>query len=259
MPETALAVPVSPDLEPAQRALRIALPDPLSALEQDEEWFLYEQDGVWREVRLHDYEAIFDVQGLYERVVYDIFACVSPGVVGDLLVDAMLEAGVVPAEQAVLDLGAGNGCVAEALFRRGFERFVGADIARNAAEAAERDRPGLYEAFAIGDLTDLPAGEIEKVTREFGVMTCVAALGFGDIPSPVFMAAFDRVAIGGWAAFTIKSDFLDESDTTGFATLIRGLRNDGRIEIVAQRPYRHRYASSGEAIEYTAVVARKLA
>ncbi|MEO1512603.1 MAG: hypothetical protein AAFU70_11050, partial [Planctomycetota bacterium] len=58
-------------------------------------------------------------------------------------------------------------------------------------------------------------------------------------------------------AFTIKSDFLDTRDRSGFATLIGRLLEDGTLEAVIQRPYRHRYAIDRTPIEYTAIVGRK--
>lgn len=55
----------------------------------------------------------------------------------------------------MLDLGAGYGCVAQELLALGIRRFVGVDIYDEAAEAAERDRPGLYADYVVGDLTNL--------------------------------------------------------------------------------------------------------
>lgn len=257
MPTTSPLPDLSP-LDEARARLEVALPDRSRGLEQDEEWFLYKDDGRWVELRIHDYDRLFGVQGLYERLVYDILDCRSPDVVGDLLADAILAANADASELRVLDLGAGNGCVAESLLRRGLRTFVGADIEPNAATAAERDRPGLYQAYAVGDFTALEPDEAAKVDEPFDVLTCVAALGFGDIPVPVFRAALAKIRAGGFVAFTIKNDFLDPtSDDSGFSKYIRGLIDDKALAGVTTKVYQHRVSSSGEPIEYTAVVARK--
>lgn len=255
---TAIPSIASPSLERARRSIRIAMPDPTRSMPQDREWVLYHDGKAWREIRLHDYETIFAIPGLYEHVIEDILGCESPGIVSELLAGALRRAGVDPAGCEVLDLGAGNGCVAEELARRGFRRFVGLDLARNAGEAAERDRPGLYQDYITGDILDLPGPDRARLDRRvFDALVCVAALGFGDIPPGVFRAALERVRPGGWAAFTIKSDFLDEADQSGFSVLIRDLARRGGLKIVDRQEYRHRVSTAGEELRYTAIVGRK--
>ena len=52
---------------------------------QDEVYF-YLLEGKSREkIRLHDYERIFAVPGLYEQVVYERLKCQSPTTVVDVL------------------------------------------------------------------------------------------------------------------------------------------------------------------------------
>ena len=65
------------------------------------------------------------------------------------------------------------------------------------------------------------------------------------------------LAPGGWLAFSIKEDFLEEQGGSGFARLIRELADRGMIEIRAQRRYRHRLSASGEPVHYIALVAAK--
>ncbi|MEQ8769350.1 MAG: methyltransferase domain-containing protein [Phycisphaerales bacterium] len=246
-------------LTKARKALLVALPEDSSRLDQDEEYFVYSDDGgdSWQSLRVHDYAETYDVPGLYDRVVYDIFKCTSPEIVGDLLADAVRARGDDPASMRVLDFGAGNGAVAEALRERGFARFVGADLLPEAAAAADRDRPGLYDAYAVGDITNLPEPEREKLTgRPFDALICVAALGFGDIPPDAFAEALSHVRQGGYVAFTIKSAFLDDDDSD-FSASIRGLRDSGALELIADRRYVHRVNAAGEKLEYTAMVGVK--
>ncbi len=260
--------PVQSDLAPSLRALAesappVAVPADSRTLEQNSEWFLVKYDGAWRELRLHDYPDIYSIQGLYEKIVYDVLRCRSPEVIRDQLVAAFKKAGGDPSGLTVLDLGAGNGIMAEQLLDAGVGDgaaggFIGADLIPEAAEAAERDRPGLYDAYAVGDITDLPAAEQIKIdTAEPNVLTCVAALGFGDIPPEAFMAGFEQVREGGWVAFCIRDAFVEEADKSGFAKLIDSLVERGEITVVSTHTYVHRVAFSGKPLEYVAYIARK--
>jgi predicted TPR repeat methyltransferase len=158
----------------------------------------------------------------------------------------------------VLDLGAGNGMVGEALREHGFEQITGVDITPEAGEAVERDRPGLYSGYHVCDLLD-PSEDVAEELHEarFGAMTSVAALGFGDVPPEVFTAAFGLVEEGGWIAFTIKEDFLDGADESGFAALIAGMLRSGAIEERDRRRYQHRLDVTGEPIHYVAIAGIK--
>ena len=224
-------------------------------LDQDEEWCEVLLDDDWTRIRFHDYGDIYAVEGLYEHLFYVRLRCQSPSVVATLLAEAVEEAGEDPSELKVLDLGAGNGMVGEALREHGFRELVGVDITPEAGEAVERDRPGLYAAYHVCDLLD-PPEELEN--ERFGAMTSVAALGFGDVPPEVFMAAFDHVEDGGWVAFTIKEDFLDRGeDDSGFARLIAGMLRSGAIDERGRRRYRHRLDVAGDPIHYVAIAGVK--
>jgi len=247
----------------AEKAPPIALPAGTGTLSQDSEWFLVKHEDQWHELRLHDYPDIFSITGLYEKIVYDILKCRSPGVIRGELIEALKSAGQDPAKLTVLDLGAGNGIVSEELSKAGIGTsgeggFFGADLLPEAAVAAERDRPGLYDDYIVGDITDLPKAEeskIEVVNPE--VLICVAALGFGDIPPEAFIAAFERVASDGWVALCIKDEFVGQKDRSGFSELIDEMIEAGTIEIVRQKKYIHRIAMSGKPLEYVAYIARK--
>ena len=224
-------------------------------LSQDQEWCEVLLDDDWTRIRFHDYGDIYAVEGLYEHLFYVRLRCQSPTVVATLLAEAVEAAGEDPAALSVLDLGAGNGMVGEALREHGFGELTGVDITPEAGEAVERDRPGLYDEYHVCDLLDPPA---ELDSERFGAMTSVAALGFGDVPPEVFKAAFDRVEDGGWVAFTIKEDFLDRGDDdSGFAGMIAGMLRSGEIDERGRRRYRHRLDVAGEPIHYVAIAGLK--
>jgi len=184
---------------------QVRFPPSDGRLSQDEEWCEVIVDGEARWLRFHDYGEIYAIPGLYEHLFYERLKCQSPGVVGDLLADAVEAAGQDTAAPRVLDLGAGNGIMGEALSKRGFEDIVGVDISPEAGEAAERDRPGLYAGYHVCDLLS-PPGDVRRDLERtrFGAMTSVAALGFGDVPPEVFETACGFVEDGGWIAFTIS-------------------------------------------------------
>src|SRR5690606_20977083 len=128
-----------------------------------------------------------------------------------------------------------------------------------AAVAAERDRPGLYDDYIVDDMANLSRESRRKSDRhDFNCLTCVAALGFGDIPPEAFAAAYNPVEDGGWIAFTIKSDFVDEGDSSGFAALLRRMTRGGVLDASIHEPYRHRLSTAGEPLEYHAYIGRKL-
>ncbi len=228
------------------------------ALGQDEEWCLVRVDGAERRIRFHDYGEIYDLPGLYEQLFYEHLECSSPRTVARLLERELTRSGAEPGSLRVLDVGAGNGMVGEQLAEAGVNTIVGVDIIPQAAAATERDRPGVYDDYLVLDLTALDDEVRDDLeSRELNALTCVAALGFGDIPPAAFAAAYDVVAPGGWLAFSIKEDFLEERGGSGFARLIRELVSKGMIEIRGQRRYRHRLAASGEPVHYIALVAGK--
>lgn len=229
-----------------------------SAGDQDEEWCEVRLNGGYKRIRFHDYDDIFAIPGLYERIFHEQLECDSPRVVTELIERALGEADWSPSDLSVLELGAGNGMVAEQLVDLGVSSVVGVDIIEEAAEAAERDRPGVYDDYHVLDLTDVGEKDHRRLAGHgFNCLVTVAALGFGDIPPEAFTAAYDLVEPDGWIAFNIKQDFVDADDPTGFARLIRSSVESGALELVDRHRYRHRLAVDGEPIHYVALVARK--
>ncbi len=100
----------------------IALPEPNLEFSQDEEWCLVRLDDGWQEIRFHDYSELFDVPRLYEYLFYDVLKCQSPDVIRELLASQLRDDGRDTEGLRVLDLGAGNGMVGEALAEEGAGR-----------------------------------------------------------------------------------------------------------------------------------------
>lgn len=236
----------------------VKVPEATHGLTQDEEYCTVVRDGEERRIRFHDYDEIYRIPGLYEYLFYERLKCTSHQRVSSLLVDAVKDDDTAVSDLAVLELGAGNGLVGEALADRGVETIVGADILEEAAQAAKRDRPDLYDRYYVEDFCTLDTDVRDELEGlELNCLVCVAALGFGDIPPEAFAQAYNLVGDDGWVAFNIKEDFVEASDSTGFARLIKRVTDEGALEVIETQSYRHRMSIDGEALNYVAIVGRK--
>jgi len=228
-------------------------------LAQDEVYFyVIDADGEKVKIRFHDYDRIYRMPGLYEQVFYDRLKCSSPAKVARILKSAVDQTTEPFTGLRVLDLGAGNGLMGEALKEFGVSRLVGVDIIPEALAATGRDRPHVYDAYYVSDFCGLDQDDRDEFDSwSLNCLTTVAALGFGDIPPKAFMEAFNIIAAEGWVAFNIKESFLDERDTSGFSTMIRELIFSRYLTIYHLERYRHRLSIEGEPLYYYALAARK--
>lgn len=239
-------------------SLRVRLPRPADHLDQDAEHCSVLVDGEWQEIRFHDYDRIYRIPGLYERLFHDILDCRSPDVIAKLLKEELQQDGYEPESLRVLDLGAGNGLVGEQLRNIGVGTLVGVDIIPEAREAALRDRPDVYQSYHVADMTTLsPELREELASHRCNTLSCVAALGYADIPPAAFRAAFNLISDNGWIAFNIKDRFLSEEDTSGFATLVRRLRDENVMTLLTSERYQHRRNVRGEPLHYVALIGTK--
>ena len=229
-------------------------------LEQDEVFFTLIEDGEEKRLRFHDYDEIYKRPGLYEQLFYERLRCNSPAKVADLLQRALNTVREPVTELRVIDLGAGNGMMGEVLKREGVARLVGADIIPEARDAAYRDRSTVYDDYYIDDFANLDADVLDELREwRFDCLTCVAALGFGDIPPRAFFNAMKLVRTDGWLAFNIKETFLDHTEHTGFSRLVRELIFSKYLDIYHLELYRHRLSMEGTQLFYYALVGRMTA
>ncbi len=236
----------------------IRFPSDGRAVDQDQEWAEIGVNGTARRFRFHDYADLYEMPGLYEQIFYNELKCQSPQVVCGLLRTVLASENLDARDLRVFDVGAGNGMVGEELQRRlGVGDLVGVDIIEEAEMAAERDRPGVYDAYYTVDLTAMPA-DVRRELREWRLNTLVtvAALGFGDIPPLAFAEAFNLITPRGWVALNIKDRFLEEEES-GFSKLIRHMLDEGVLTQRDETHYRHRLSVHGEPLHYVAMVAEK--
>lgn len=227
-------------------------------LDQDEAFFHLVEDGREVRFRFHEYGEIYKRPGLYEQLFYQRLKCSSPKKVGDILSKVLKDNRIEMTELRVLDLGAGNGMFGEQLHTAGIARVIGVDICEEANTACARDRPGAYDAYYICDFRNLEEAVEQKISAwQVDCLSCVAALGFGDIPAKAFANAFNLVTSGGWIAINIKESFLLESDTSGFSRLVKALLLSDALEVHHLERYRHRISIDGRPLFYYALVGKK--
>ncbi len=238
-------------------SFNIQLPD-VENIQQGKEFLILEQNGRKEKIEFHDYDRIYEIPGLYEHLFYERYKCNSPEVVCNVLKKHIEQEKQGGEQLVVLDIGAGNGMVGEQLTSLGAQTIVGIDIIEEAAEAVARDRPGIYDAYHVADLTHLPSDVEQSLKKiDFNCMTVVAALGFDDIPPEAFASGYNMVSAQGWVAFNIKEDFVCEQDQSGFCDLIGRLEQEGIMDIRERLRYRHRFCQDGRSLYYYAVVGKK--
>ena len=72
-----------------QKRHRIQFPKTDSSnLNQNESYFYLQDSVVKRKIKFHDYDKIYQVQGLYEQIFYDRLKCTSPAKVTSISVFA---------------------------------------------------------------------------------------------------------------------------------------------------------------------------
>lgn len=225
-------------------------------MDQNEEFCFVELNGDKRRIRFHDYAEIYKIPGLYEQLFAELLECRSPEVITDLLRTTLRGFGEDPSSLRVLDFGAGNGMVAERLAQLGANPIIGVDLLPEARMAALRDRPGLYQEYVAADITALDAQQREVLTSaELNCLTCVAALGFDDVPPAAFAAAFNLIQDDGWLAFNLRDRFVDSPGP--FSQLLTRLGEEDILSEVGRLRYHHRLSVTGEQLDYVAVIARK--
>ncbi len=224
-------------------------------LEQDQEWVRIIRGKSHRKIRFHDYGPIYDIPGLYEKLFYEHLKCASPVVLTQMLAAQLNQHGARMADLRALDFGAGNGIVGEQLQKLGCSHVVGLDILPEAMRAAERDRPGVYAAYHVADLSTGAPGSM--ASSRFNCLITVAALGFNDIPTRSFLHAFNLVEDLGWVVFNIKERFLSPGDNTGYREAIESLVGTGALTVVQTQRYCHRLSLTGKQLYYLGVVGRK--
>ncbi len=239
---------------------QVRLPVNTESLNLNDEFFYVEFNGKEKKIGIHEYEKIYKIPGLYEHIVSSTLECTSPRVVTELLIDQIHHSGGRLSDLSVLDFGAGVGLVGDILARKGVRTIVGFDIADEAAVAARRDYPGVYEKYYVADICRLnPDFHRELKDRHFSCLLCVGSLACGHATGDVFTRAFNLIDSGGWVAFNILREFYTGDRSSGLSELIQRLKTSNIMEIKVAHEYRHRYLMNGTPVLNVAVIGRKSA
>ncbi|MBA2348565.1 MAG: hypothetical protein H0V81_09755 [Solirubrobacterales bacterium] len=238
--------------------MEITLHDEPERAQGDERFTVELPDGRREQLRVHDYDKVYAIPGLYEAVVQERLECASPQVLADALSAAVADAGEDVAALRVLDMGAGNGVVAESLRGRGVRApFVGLDPEPAAAPAAARDRPGLYRHYFTATLEEI---SVAGAVAEYD-LTCLAgagALGLGHVSRHQIETAWSAFGVGSWLAVTFSEAVLGpEGGELG--AFVTALQEGDDTDVVRLERFRHRLTMSGEELFYYVLVARRAA
>jgi hypothetical protein len=215
-------------------------------------------DGREERMRLHEYERVYAIPGLYEEVVQRRLECLSPTTLADGIVGAAQRDGIAPADLRVFDLAAGNGVTGEKLAAHGVRELVGSDTVAEAREAALRDRPGLYSEYVVGDIDHTPQLRELVHSRSLNALVCAGALGLGHITAESFARLWAEFPAGSWFSASLHES-LAEAGGSDFGDYLAELDAGGEAEIVTRERFRHRLLMDGEGVYYVAVVVRKTA
>jgi hypothetical protein len=215
------------------------------------------EDGSTEQVRLHDYDRIYALPGVYERIVQERLGCVSPARIAHMLAGAVHDAGWAPGQTRVIDMAAGNGVSGEALVAEGLHPVLGTDIVPAAREAALRDRPTVYDEYLTLDLLALTA-EQESHLRGLraSALNCVAPVGEdrdSQVPPAALLEAV-RLLTGDALIVYLHDPNHGEPDVVT-AELFRQVLGAEATELARER-YRHRRTVSGAPFDMVGVVWR---
>jgi len=226
-----------------------------------EDWIEFGPAEARRRVGFHDYAAIYAVPGLYEAVFQDALEMRSHIEVVRLYGETLSSLGRPAGDERVFDLGAGNGAGGQELRALGVGGVVGLDLEPAARAAAQRDRPGVYDDFLVGDLGGFLAEELAALrARAFTTVLALAAIGVGHIPPAVLDRALGLLEPGGLFGFAVTPALLPGSEdaaglASGYPAFFAELFGD-RAEELARHAYVHRLQTDGTPHHAVALVGR---
>jgi hypothetical protein len=205
-----------------------------------------------QEFRLHDYERLYSLPGLYEEIVQERLGCRSPAVMAGLLGEGVEAIGWARSQVKVIDLAAGNGVSGEALRDQGLEPVLGTDIVPAARTAALRDRPGVYGDYLTLDLLELPDDQRQAIRAlRARALCCVAPVGHGpQVPPRVLLTAAELLTPEALVAH-MHDPAIDPEDPV--SPRLWAEHGFAARELTRQR-YLHRRTVTGRPYEMESVV-----
>ncbi|MDQ3306858.1 MAG: hypothetical protein M3499_00615 [Actinomycetota bacterium] len=216
-----------------------------------EQWIEFGPPSARRRVGFHDYDALYTIPGLYERVFYDLLGMRTADVVVELYASALAELGCDPSAERVLDLGAGTGKGGELMRAVGVAQVIGVDVEPAARDATERDRPGVYDEFYVADLATASPSTMRALQRhEITSMVALASIGVGHITVELLADLITTlIPPSGLVAFAVADQLLPDFHTNLFSLV--------PVDVLTSTSYVHRLQTDGSPHRATAVVIRR--
>lgn len=215
-------------------------------------------DGRVEQLRLHDYERVYALPGVYEQIVTERLQCRSPWVIARMLGRCADALGWERRLLRVLDVAAGNGVSGEALAAEGLgvAGRYGTDIVDWARLAALRDRPQAYDQYVTLDLLSLSSAERALVAGwGCALLCCVAPVGSyrSALPPAALAAAASLLSDDALIAY-MHDPAQGEHDP--MTAQLLGEARGARAELLGRCRYVHRRTVNGAPFEMDAVVWR---
>jgi hypothetical protein len=240
-------------------SLTIVLPKPGLTLQEEAEWCLVRYQGTWHHVKFNNLARIYEIPGLYDRLLSEALHC-RPSILicRELMERVATEAGA-PDDLRVLDVGAGNGPVAEQLRLAGVRTIEGADCLPEARMAADRDRPGSYSRYYVEELERLSEERrIELHGYSFNCMTCITRLPGTCVSAMAFAAALSLLQDEAWVAFNLKEGPARSAEYSELTRFVETACREGILKVISQQRYQHRSTTTGKPVYYTAFIAKNM-
>lgn len=233
--------------------------EPPETNRQSDEFFWADVDGTRQRFNIHDYATLYRVPWLYDIALYHNLVCRTPTEMSAVIDKVWHTEGVDRDSLRALELGAGSGAFGHELRGKlGIKHLEAVDICPEAAEAANRDRSGLYDAYHIDDLTNLrPETEASFRSAEFNVVAMASATGWGNhIPLAGFEKSFDLLVPGGWYIFHVKPNDPDP-ECIELCAWVEEKVATGKLIQKHRGSHFHRKSSNGADIYYDVVIGLK--
>lgn len=219
---------------------------------------VHHDDGRTEQLRLHEYERLYELPGVYEQIVDVRLGCRSPQVFARLLAETVDRIGWERGNVRVIDVAAGNGMSGEALVAEGLRPVLGTDIVPAARAAALRDRPGVYEDYRTLDLLDLSPEQRDAFAGlRAAALNCVAPVGVAarQLPPRALTAAVALLAPDALVAY-LHDPSHGVPDPVSDRLWAEELGPGVVAEELERRRYLHRRTVNGARYEADAVVWR---
>jgi hypothetical protein len=226
---------------------------------QSDEFFWANVDGRRQRYNIHDYATLYRVPWLYDIALYHNLVCRTPTEMSAAIDKVWQAARLDRAGLRALELGAGSGAFGHELRHTlGIRHLEAVDICPEAAVAGTRDRPHLYDAYHVDDLTALsPATQAAFRKAEFNVVAMASATGWGNhIPLEGFERSFEILIPGGWYIFHVKPNDPDP-ECIELCAWVADKVASGKMEQKYRSSHFHRKSSNGTDIYYDVVVGVK--